>query len=61
MAVREIATGMRRGELLGMTWANVNAKARTAYLPHTKNGEPRIVPLSPDALSVLSRARANWW
>jgi integrase len=50
-----IATAMRRGELLAMTWTNVNAKARTAYLPHTKNGEPRMVPLSPDALNILSR------
>jgi len=50
-----IATGMRRGELLALTWKNVDAKARTAYLPHTKNGEPRTVPLSPDALRVLSR------
>jgi integrase len=50
-----IATGMRRGELLALTWTNVNAKARTVYLPHTKNGEPRTVPLSPDALCVLSR------
>jgi integrase len=50
-----IATGMRRGELLAMTWTNVDAKARTAYLPHTKNGESRTVPLSPDALNILSR------
>ena len=38
-----------------MTWTNVNAKTRTAYLPHTKNGESRTVPLSPDALNILSR------
>jgi integrase len=50
-----IATGMRRGELLALTWTNVNTEARTAYLPHTKNGEPRPVPLGPDALDVLSR------
>jgi integrase len=27
----------------------------TAYLPLTKNGEPRTVPLSPGALSILSQ------
>ena len=49
-----IATGMRRGELLALTWSNVNLEARTAYLPLTKNGESRTVPLSPEALRVLS-------
>jgi len=52
-----IATGMRRGELLAMRWTNVNAEARTVYLPHTKNGEARTVPLSPGALSILSRQK----
>ena len=50
-----IATGMRRGELLNLSWPNVNIEARTAHLPHTKNGEARTVPLSPDALGVLVR------
>jgi len=32
-----------------MTWELVDLKKRTANLPETKNGEKRIVPLSPEA------------
>jgi integrase len=49
-----IATGMRRGELLSLTWSNVDLKARTAHLPNTKNGEARTVPLSSAALGILA-------
>ena len=48
-----IATGMRRGEILGLCWSHINWTARTARLDVTKNGEKRIVPLSPAALVVL--------
>lgn len=47
------ATGMRRGELLSLTWANVDLASRVAFLPLTKNGEPRAVPLSGIAVQVL--------
>ena len=49
-----LATGMRRGEVLSLVWPNVNLANRTAYLPLTKNGETRTVPLSPSALEVLA-------
>lgn len=52
-----LATGMRRGEVLSLTWPNTNLDRKTALLPITKNGEARLVPLSPDALSVLIRRR----
>ncbi len=48
-----IHTGMRRGELLSLTWANVDLTNRTAYLPLTKNGHSRTVPLSGNAIDVL--------
>ncbi len=48
-----IETAMRRGEILALTWENVNLEARTAFLPQTKNGDARRVPLSEKALSVL--------
>ncbi len=49
-----IETGMRRGELSGMTWQMVDLKKRTVTLPETKNGEKRIVPLSTEAVRILS-------
>ncbi|MFU2208098.1 tyrosine-type recombinase/integrase [Solidesulfovibrio sp. C21] len=48
-----LATAMRRGEIADLTWENINIEARTVFLPKTKNGESRTVPLSPDALAVL--------
>ena len=48
-----IETAMRFGELAGVTWANVNFEKRTIYLPDTKNGSPRTVPLSKRALSAI--------
>lgn len=52
--VLAIETGMRFGELAGVTWANVNFERRTIYLPDTKNGSPRTVPLSTRALNAIN-------
>jgi integrase len=48
-----IETGMRFGELAGVTWANLNLDKRTIYLPDTKNGSPRTVPLSTRAINAI--------
>lgn len=48
-----IETAMRRGELLSLTWENVDLKRQTAHLPDTKNGDPRTVPLSTRAVAIL--------
>jgi Site-specific recombinase XerD len=37
----------------GLQWLNVDLNKRTAYLPMTKNGEARTVPLSSRAADVL--------
>lgn len=46
-----IETGMRRGELLGLRWADIDLPRRVAVLHHTKNGERRTVPLSTRAVA----------
>jgi integrase len=48
-----IETGMRQGEIMGMTWDKVDVKRRTVLLDETKNGTRRIVPLSSAAVGVL--------
>ena len=48
-----VETGMRRSELLGMRWVDVDLEAHTVFLPNTKNGHPRTVPLSPRALEII--------
>ena len=56
-----LATGMRRGEVLALTWPNVDFENRVAFLPITKNGEPRRVPLSSQAIETLQRVRESLW
>ena len=48
-----VETAMRRSELCALRWEHVDLKARTAYIPKTKNGSPRTVPLSSRAVDVL--------
>jgi len=48
-----VETGMRRGELLGLTWADIDLDRRVARLALTKNGTAREVPLSRRAVVAL--------
>jgi len=51
-----IETAMRRGEILGLRWEHIDLDRKTAFLPITKNGSSRWVPLSDEAISKLSAA-----
>ena len=48
-----ISTGMRRGEILGLRWPDVDLKRRQAVLHKTKNRERRAVPLVPRVVELL--------
>ena len=48
-------TTMRRGELLQLERQHLNLNNRTAYLPMTKNGDSRTVPLSTRAIDTLNK------
>ena len=48
-----IETAMRQGELLALTWGDINLPKRVARLRDTKNSDPRDVPLSNRALEIL--------
>ncbi|RDK04592.1 tyrosine-type recombinase/integrase [Paraburkholderia lacunae] len=52
--ILSLETGMRRGELVELRWSNVNLEVQTAYLPMTKNGTARTVPLSKKAVATLA-------
>jgi integrase len=49
-----LATAMRRGELLSLRWEHIDLQNRTAFLPDTKNGHSRTVPLSTAAIQVMA-------
>ncbi len=52
-----IETAMRAGEIVSLTWANIDTQKRVAHLPKTKNGFPRDVPLSVEALRILDHVK----
>jgi integrase len=49
-----VATGMRRGEMLGLRGLDVDTRGERVLLPQTKNGEGRIVYLNKLALQVFN-------
>lgn len=48
-----VETGMRRGEIVSISWKSIDFTKRTIHLEETKNGESRIVPLSSEAINIL--------
>ena len=50
-----IETAMRAGEIVSLTWDNIDLERRVAHLPMTKNGFPRDVPLSGEAIRILNQ------
>ena len=48
-----LETAMRRGELMSLLLANVNFEKSVAFLPITKNGDSRYVPLSSKAIRII--------
>jgi integrase len=54
-------TGCRRGEILALTWDQVDLKERIARLDPgtTKNDQPRILPLTAELTVVLSEQKAQ--
>jgi integrase len=54
-----LLTGARKGNLVGMTWAEVNLGRATWTIPETKAGHPQTVALVPEAVTILSRRRAE--
>jgi integrase len=49
-----LETAMRAGEICGLRPGDVDVTRRVARLRHTKNGRPRDVPLSSEALRLLA-------
>jgi integrase len=49
VVVLAIETAMRRGEILGLRWEHIDPDKKAAFLPTTKNGSSRHMPLSDKA------------
>lgn len=54
-----LLTGLRRSEGIGITWRNIDLKARTLLLPDTKNRDDHLLPLSDYLVELLQNRWAN--
>jgi len=53
VVVLALSTGMRSGEIMSLTWDDVDLRHGRITLHETKNGERRVVPLVGKALELL--------
>lgn len=52
-----LETAMRSGELVSLTWDQVDLTRRVVHLSKTKNGDERDVPLSAKAVSLFQECK----
>ncbi|MDV7145242.1 site-specific integrase [Tropicimonas sp. TH_r6] len=60
LVVLALETAMRRGELLAIRWADVDARLSVIRLRTSKNGHARTIPLSPTAIDTLTRLHTDF-
>lgn len=52
--VLALTTGGRQSEIMSLRWQQIDFAHRTALLGDTKNGDARVLPLSGEALAMLT-------
>jgi integrase len=57
--VVSIASGLRQGELLRLTWADIDLVRGTAVARKTKSGKPRMVPILDAGIAALKPMRGT--
>jgi integrase len=53
VVVLALSTGMRQGEVMNLSWKDVDLDKKSIVLHNTKNGERRSVPLAGHAFTLL--------
>lgn len=53
-----LTTGARRGELTGLRWRDIDLDGAVASVQRTKNGDRKMLPLTPAVLGELQRFKA---
>ena len=54
-----ITTGARKGELTKLRWNDIDFERRTAYVATTKNGQPKVLPLTDSVIQELELFNKN--
>jgi integrase len=57
IVVLALNTGMRRGEILGLEWKNVDLTRGLIYVTNTKSGKDRVIPLNQAARFALESVK----
>lgn len=58
LVLMALTTGARKGELMGMRWADVDLERGLAHVGRSKNGDPKVLPLVPTVVAELRRFEA---
>ena len=59
LVLMAITTGARRGELLSLRWNSLDIDKQTSYVLTSKNGEPKVLPLTQSVIKELQRFSLN--
>lgn len=59
LVLMALTTGARKGELAGLTWADIDLVRAEATVGRTKNGDPRVLPLVPAVVEQLQQFKAG--
>lgn len=57
LVLMAVTTGARRSELLNLTWSQIDFDNAIARIQTSKNGQPRILPLTSSVVNELSKFR----
>ena len=49
-----LLTGMRRGEIMNLTWANLDLNQGMIYITQSKSGKPREIPIAAKLRDILA-------
>ena len=55
LVLMAISTGARKGELLNLKLSDIDFDRQTAYVKTSKNGHPRVLPLTDSVMNELNK------
>ncbi|MBL7005424.1 MAG: site-specific integrase [Gammaproteobacteria bacterium] len=59
LVLMALTTGARKGELLALKWSDIALNERVATLATSKNGKPRLLPLTQPVVEELFKFRKS--
>jgi len=54
-----ITTGARKGELMSLEWSDIDLDRQTAFVKTSKNGEPKVLPLTDSVIKELVKYKED--